>query len=90
MSGSKTILAFAGSTRSGSLNKKVLAVAAEAARKNGAEVTLIDLRDFALPIYDGDQEAAEGVVVLKDLRAAAPASDLRLTPQELVGRLRPA
>jgi histidyl-tRNA synthetase len=38
----------------------------------------------------GDQEAAEGVVVLKDLRAAAPASDLRLTPQELVGRLRPA
>jgi hypothetical protein len=38
----------------------------------------------------GDQEAAEGVVVLKDLRAAASASDLRLTPQELVGRLRPA
>ena len=38
----------------------------------------------------GDQEAADGVVVLKDLRAAAPASDLRLTPQELVGRLRPA
>ncbi len=38
----------------------------------------------------GDQEAAEGAVVLKDLRAAAPASDLRLTPQELVGRLRPA
>ena len=48
----------------------------------------------------GDQEAAEGVVVLKDLRAGPPdplaggsgsgASDLRLTPQELVGRLRPA
>jgi histidyl-tRNA synthetase len=38
----------------------------------------------------GDEEAAEGVVVLKDLRAAAPASDLRLTPQELVSRLRPA
>jgi len=48
----------------------------------------------------GDQEAAEGVVVLKDLRAGeaatgsggsgSGASDLRLTPQELVGRLRPA
>jgi histidyl-tRNA synthetase len=48
----------------------------------------------------GDQEAAEGVVVLKDLRAGAAAtgsggsgsgaSDLRLTTQELVGRLRPA
>lgn len=61
MSGSKSILAFAGSTRTESVNKKVLAIAAEAARRKGAEVTVIDLRDFPLPIYDGDQEAAEGV-----------------------------
>ena len=55
------ILAFAGSTREGSTNKKVLAIAAEAATKAGAEVTIVDLRDYPLPIYDGDDEAANGV-----------------------------
>jgi NAD(P)H-dependent FMN reductase len=52
------LLAFAGSARSGSLNRKLLAVAAEAA---GAGVTLLDLRDYPLPLYDGDLEAAEGL-----------------------------
>jgi chromate reductase, NAD(P)H dehydrogenase (quinone) len=56
-----TILAFAGSTRDASANKKVLAIAVAAAREAGAEVTAIDLRDYALPIYDGDLEAADGV-----------------------------
>ena len=55
------ILAFAGSTREGSWNKKLLAVAAAAARKAGAQVTLIDLRDYPLPLYDGDLEAESGV-----------------------------
>ena len=61
MSCTKSILAFAGSTRSGSLNKKALGIAAAAARDSGAEVTLIDLRDFPLPIYDGDLEESDGV-----------------------------
>jgi chromate reductase len=51
------LLAFAGSTRDGSFNKKLIKVAAEAAKATGAEVTLIDLRDFELPFYDGDLEA---------------------------------
>jgi chromate reductase len=51
------ILAFAGSTRTESYNKKLVKVAAEAARKAGAAVTLIDLRDYPLPLYDGDLEA---------------------------------
>lgn len=55
------ILAFAGSTRSGSFNKKILAIAAEAARKAGARVTVIDLRDFPMPLYDGDLETKEGL-----------------------------
>jgi len=55
------ILAFAGSARKDSYNKKVLAAAAEGARKAGAEVTLIDLADYPLPIYDGDLEAGEGL-----------------------------
>jgi chromate reductase, NAD(P)H dehydrogenase (quinone) len=55
------ILAFAGSARTGSLNKKLIAVAVQAARAAGGEVTLIDLRDYPLPVYDGDLEAAQGI-----------------------------
>lgn len=59
--GAPSILAFSGSTREGSLNKKLVAIAADGAREAGGEVTVIDLRDYPLPIYDGDLEAAEGV-----------------------------
>jgi chromate reductase, NAD(P)H dehydrogenase (quinone) len=51
------ILAFAGSTREGSHNKRLIQVAVEAARAAGAEVTPIDLRDYPMPPYDGDLEA---------------------------------
>ena len=71
MSKEVKILAFAGSTRAGSFNKKLIAVAAAAAREAGAEVTLIDLRDYALPLYDGDLEDSQGIpeaaVALKSL-----------------------
>lgn len=55
------ILAFAGSARSGSFNKKVVKVAANGARNAGAEVTVLDLRDYPMPLYDGDLEAKEGL-----------------------------
>ena len=55
------ILAFAGSLRKDSYNKKLARVAVEGAKAAGAEVTLIDLKDFPLPVYDGDIEAAEGL-----------------------------
>ncbi len=55
------ILAFAGSTRSESYNKKLVRTAADAARSAGADVTLLDLRDFPMPVYDGDLEAREGL-----------------------------
>ena len=55
------ILAFAGSTRSGSLNRQALDPAVQGARDAGAEVTLIDLRDYSLPLYNGDLEASHGV-----------------------------
>lgn len=55
------ILAFAGSTRTDSYNKKLVRVAAEMARAAGAEVTVIDLRDLALPLYDGDLEEESGL-----------------------------
>jgi NAD(P)H-dependent FMN reductase len=53
-------LAFAGSTRRDSFNKKLVRIAAQGAEEVGAKVTLIDLRDFPLPLFDGDLEAAEG------------------------------
>ena len=55
------ILAFAGSLRKDSYNKKLVKIAAEGAKAAGAEVTVIDLKEFPLPVYDGDLEAAEGL-----------------------------
>jgi chromate reductase len=55
------ILAFAGSLRRESLNKKLVAIAAKGARDAGAEVTLIDLKDFPLPVFDQDLEAEQGM-----------------------------
>jgi chromate reductase, NAD(P)H dehydrogenase (quinone) len=55
------ILAFAGSARRDSLNKKLVRIAARSARDAGGEVTLVDLNDFPMPIYHGDLEDAEGM-----------------------------
>ncbi len=55
------ILAFSGSARRDSLNKKFLAVAVAAAREAGGEVTLIDLGDYVLPLYHGDLEEEQGL-----------------------------
>jgi NAD(P)H-dependent FMN reductase len=55
------ILAFAASLRRGSLNRKLIAVAAEMARSAGAEVDLAEFREFELPIYDGDLDAGSGL-----------------------------
>jgi NAD(P)H-dependent FMN reductase len=65
------ILAFAGSLRKDSYNKKLVKVAIKGAEAAGAQVTYLDLRDLQLPIYDGDLEAEitlpEGARRLKDL-----------------------
>jgi chromate reductase, NAD(P)H dehydrogenase (quinone) len=55
------ILAFAGSTRRDSYNKKLARLAADAANAAGAEVTLLDLGELPMPLYDGDLEKAEGI-----------------------------
>ncbi len=55
------ILAFAGSTRTDSFNKKLVKIAMMGAQAAGAQVTYIDLRDFSMPLYDGDLEIKEGI-----------------------------
>ena len=51
------ILAIAGSYREHSYNKRVLSIAADGARAAGGEVTIVDLRDFPMPVYDADLQA---------------------------------
>lgn len=51
------ILVLPGSTRTGSLNVKLAALAAKELTLIDADVTRISLQDYPLPIYDGDLEA---------------------------------
>ncbi|KFE69025.1 NADPH-dependent FMN reductase [Hyalangium minutum] len=51
------IIAISGSLRTGSFNRKLLALLVEQARAKGAEVDVVDLKVLVLPIYDGDIEA---------------------------------
>jgi chromate reductase len=55
------ILVFGGSLRAASFNQQIAAIAAEGAREAGAQVTLIALRDFRMPLFDEDLETAEGM-----------------------------
>src|ERR1035437_533866 len=55
------ILVLAGSARLDSIHRKLARQTVEALRHAGMEATLADLRDFPMPIYDGDLEAGEGI-----------------------------
>jgi chromate reductase, NAD(P)H dehydrogenase (quinone) len=55
------ILAFAGSLRKDSFNKKLVKIAAKGAEEAGAKVTYVDLKDYPLPIYDQEIEDNEGL-----------------------------
>ncbi len=55
------ILAFAGSLRKDSFNKKLIKLAVKGAQEAGAEVMLIDLKDYPLPIYDQEIEDSQGL-----------------------------
>jgi len=54
------ILAFAGSARTQSYNHRLLLVAAEGARRAGGDVTVLNLKDYPLPLFDEDLEKEKG------------------------------
>jgi NAD(P)H-dependent FMN reductase len=61
MADSPRLLAFSGSARRASLNRKLLNVVVADARESGGAVTLIDLNDYPLPLYHGDLEDEQGL-----------------------------
>ncbi len=70
------ILAFSGSARTDSVNKKFIAVGARAAEAAGARVTLVDMADYDAPLYNGDLEAASGLPgTMKQFKALMLAHD---------------
>jgi chromate reductase, NAD(P)H dehydrogenase (quinone) len=60
MSKQPKILAFAGSLREHSYNKRVLKAAIQGAEKAGAAVTFVNLRDYPMPVYSPDDHARDG------------------------------
>ncbi len=85
------ILAFSGSARRESLNRKLLAVVVEATRTAGGEVTLLDLNDYVMPLYHGDLEDEHGmpenatklvelIVKHEGLLIASPEYNSQMTP----------
>ena len=52
------VLVIPGSTRTDAFSKKLARAAGKLVAQAGAEATVIDLRDFAMPLYDGDLRPA--------------------------------
>ncbi|WP_290705673.1 NAD(P)H-dependent oxidoreductase [Amphritea sp.] len=65
------ILALSGSIREKSFNSRLLDIAVTGAKSAGAEVTVVNLRDYDMPLFNQDLEYQEGapdaVVQLKNL-----------------------
>jgi len=71
---SVNLIAFAGSLRKDSYNKQLVTLAANKARDLGANVTIIDLKEYSLPLFDEDLEkesVPENLPALRELFANA-------------------
>ena len=86
MSQQTHLIAFAGSLRQESWNKQLVKAAAVSAEALGAKVTVIDLADYPLPLYDEDLEKQTVPAALKDLRGLfADADGLLIASPEYNG-----
>jgi len=91
------VLAFTGSMRAESINRRLLLVACERLTERGSHVTELQLRDLKLPMFDEDMEGAlkakgepmpEPVVRLQDAMLEADA--LLIASPEYNGTMSPA
>ncbi|MFE7245703.1 NADPH-dependent FMN reductase [Streptomyces sp. NPDC057582] len=55
------VLVFGAARRAGSTNAQLASLASGLVAEAGAEVDMASMRDFDMPLYDGDVEAAEGL-----------------------------
>ena len=55
-----TILALSGSLRNHAYTKRVLRIASHAVEKAGASLTVVDLKDYPMTIYDPDDHEENG------------------------------
>jgi NAD(P)H-dependent FMN reductase len=55
------LLAISGSARKNSLNTRLMRAAVRAAATAGATVTVVDMAERPLPLYDGDLEESAGI-----------------------------
>jgi len=69
------LMTMAGALRQGSLNKQLLNLASKLLLAAGAEVDPVDFRALALPMYDGDIEAAGLPAGVLELAARVSAAD---------------
>jgi NAD(P)H-dependent FMN reductase len=54
------VLVLGGALRAGSTNARLASLVARLIAESGADVDLAGMRDFPMPLYDGDAEAAMG------------------------------
>ena len=89
--GAPKVLAFAGSVRRESFNRRLLPAAIDGARGAGAEVTHIELADYPLPLFDQDMEERDGLPAnARKLKELFKASDgLLLACPEYNGSITP-
>lgn len=70
------IALLSGSIRSGSINSKLIAAAAEVAQRLGADTNIVDLARYDLPVYNQDLEASQGIpTAALDLKAVLNQQD---------------
>jgi len=55
------VLVLAASLRAESMNRKLAELAAKIAEHSGAKVDLASMRDFDVPLYDGDLQEGAGI-----------------------------
>lgn len=69
------IVAFGGSLRKGSYSRMTLEIATAAAKEAGADVEVLELKDYQMPPYDGDLEEVGMPEVVEKFKAKIAAAD---------------